>query len=506
MENSSIQSKTKGLNLQSKPDPCIIVIFGASGDLSHRELFPAIYSLTTHNLLTKPWSVIGVDIKEFSDESFRDEMKKAITTFSTFDDKTWKEFEKNIYYVTGDFKDSPEGSYKKLSDKINEIKTQKKIPDNILFHLATPQSFYAVIAERLGAAGLNKSPDGWRRIIIEKPFGDDEQSAKELDKKLHNIFKEEQIYRVDHFLGKETVQNMLVFRFANPSFEPIWNRNFIENIQISASEFIGIGSRGNFYEKTGIIKDMVQNHLLQLLCMATIEPPLKYDSDSLRSETVKVLKAVCPIKKEDVVLGQYNKGEVKGAQVKSYREEDNVSKNSMVPTFAAIRLFIDNWRWAGVPFYLRTGKRMKETDFEVTITFKPTPHLMFLTNKNEQRGKSILSFQLQPNEGIIHQFLGKQPGSDITLTPVKMNFRYSTTFGIDKPPSAYQWLIFDAITGDQTLFPRSDWIYNAWSIVDPIIKEWNDKPWLSFPNYKAGSWGPAESDKLLLNNQKWHNE
>jgi glucose-6-phosphate 1-dehydrogenase len=332
---------------------------------------------------------------------------------------------------------------------------------------------------------------GWRRAIIEKPFGDSEESAKLLDKDIHNVLKEEQVYRVDHFLGKETVQNMLVFRFANPGFEPIWNRNYIESVEITAAEEIGIGTRGSFYEKTGVIKDMFQNHLLQLLCITAIEPPVNYDADSLRSETVKVLKSVCPIKKEDFVLGQYSAGEIKGEKVKGYRQEDNVAGDSMVPTFAAVKLHIDNWRWSGVPFYLRTGKRMKHMFAEVKIKFKATPHVMFPVEYKQKKNRNILSFQLQPNEGINYTFFAKQPGGELCLRPVTMNFNYAETFDVKISPSAYQWLIWDAMKGDQTLFPRSDWIYNAWNLVDPIIKLWAQKPWIEFPNYPAGTWGPA---------------
>jgi glucose-6-phosphate 1-dehydrogenase len=502
----AIEIKDIGFNKGKLPGSCIKVIFGVSGDLAHRELLPALYSLRFHKLVSEPWAVIGFDLKEFDDDSFRKEMEEAVKQHNDYDTAGWNDFASHLYYVQGDFADS--NSINKLSDRIRQVQSIENIPDNILFHLATPQRFYGTIIEGLQSAGLNiPSKDGnlWRRAIVEKPFGDNESSAKALDNDIHKILNEDQIYRVDHFLGKETVQNMLVFRFANPGFEPIWNRNYIESIQITAAEDLGIGTRGSFYEKTGVIKDMVQNHLLQLLCITAIEPPFNYDADSLRGETVKVLKAICPLKKEDVVLGQYSAGEIHGAKVVGYRDEDNVAKDSMVPTFAAVKLHIDNWRWAGVPFFLRTGKRMKNMFTEVRIKFKSTPHLMFPVEYKEKKYRNILSFQLQPNEGIIYTFMAKQPGGELCLRPVTMNFKYAESFGITKSPSAYQWLIWDAMRGDQTLFPRSDWIYEAWGIVDPIVKQWEEKPWHKFPNYVAGTWGPEDSD-LLLKTHNWNNE
>ena len=499
----SLEIEEKGLNKGKLPGPCLKVIFGASGDLAHRELIPALYSLRTHKLVTEPWAIIGFDVKEFDDASFRTEMEAAVKTFGEYEKSAWNNFAQHLYYAQGDF--SKSDAFMKLSEKINIIRSKEKIPDNLLYHLATPQRFYGTIINGLKTSALiDGNETGWRRIIIEKPFGDNRSTAIELDKEILKVLKEEQIYRVDHFLGKETVQNMLVFRFANPGFEPVWNRNFIESVQITAGEMIGIGTRGAFYEKTGVIKDMVQNHLLQLLCITAIEPPVNYDAVSLRSETVKVLRAVCPLKKEDFVLGQYSAGEMDGEKVKGFREEENVSENSSTPTFAAIKLHIDNWRWAGVPFFLRTGKRMKKMFTEVRIKFKATPHLMFPVEYKEKGNRNIVSFQLQPDEGIIYTFLAKQPGGELCLRPVTMNFNYAESFGVKKSPSAYQWLIWDAMKGDQTLFPTSEWIYNAWGIVDQIINQWNEHPWFKFPNYAAGSWGPEQSDQLISQYGKWN--
>lgn len=502
-KHTYIETKQTGIQNVNPPEPCIIIIFGASGDLAHRELFPALYSLSIQNLMPRPWAIIGVDIKDFSDDTFRQEMEQSIKTFNDYHEENWINFRQNMFYIKGNFNDL--STYTYLKERVEEIKLKNDIPGNILFHLATPQSFYATISERLGSVKMNNSDIGWRRIIIEKPFGDSEKTAIELDNELHKIFNEKQLYRVDHFLGKETVQNMLVFRFANPGFEPIWNRNYIKSVQITASESIGIGTRGSFYEKTGVIKDMVQNHMLQLLCMTAIEPPINYDADSLRSETVKVLKSICPLEMDNVILGQYSDGEIKEEKVKSYRSEDKVDPSSNVPTYAALKILLDNWRWAGVPFYIRTGKRMKRMFTQVRIDFKPTPHLMFSADYKKRKQCNALTFQLQPDEGIVYKFMAKQPGSEIVLQPVKMNFKYAEAFGLKRHPSAYQWLIYDVMQGDQTLFPISDWIYNAWRIVDPVIEKWNNKPWQKFPNYKAGSWGPEEAESILEPTDVWYN-
>ncbi|MCB0284510.1 MAG: glucose-6-phosphate dehydrogenase, partial [Calditrichaeota bacterium] len=484
------------------PESLIVVIFGAAGDLAHRQLLPSLYALKQKQLLPEKFAIVGFDKVDLNDESYRKEMHNALEKNDEYDKNDWNKFAAKIYYVAGDFSKS----YKDLLDKIKQVQKDHDIEDNILIHLAVPTKFCSTIIQKIEDSKLAQSSKGWRRVIIEKPFGRSEQSARDLDNEINKVFKEDQIFRIDHFLGKETVQNMLVFRFANPGFEPIWNRNYIDNIQITVAEDIGIGKRGAFYESAGVLRDMVQNHLFQLLCMVAIEPPVNFDANSIRTETIKVLDALCKIDvKNDVVLGQYDAGTVNGEKMKAYKEEADVEANSNTPTYAALKVTLDNWRWADVPVYLRTGKRLKEKLTEVSIHFKPTPHLMFNINKQEERKHNRLTFRLQPNEGIIYSFTAKRPGADITLQPVDLNFNYKTAFEIDHPPSSYQWLLHDAMQGDQTLFPREEWIYKSWSIIDPVIDAWENKPWSVFPNYQAGTWGPEDADNLLLyDKRKWH--
>jgi len=505
-KNEMIEVRQQGMLKGKPPDPCVVVIFGASGDLAHKELIPSLFALHCHKLMPEQCIVIGFSRTEYSDDSFRSKMYEAVKKDSICGEEQWNEFAKNLFYIPGNFNDDTTKSYGKLKKKIAEVQREIDIPDNILFHLSTAPSFYSTIVKRLGESGLAESDNGWRRVIIEKPFGTDEKSARELDKEIHKVFNEDQIFRIDHFLGKETVQNMVVFRFANPGFEPIWNRNYIDNIQITVAEDIGIGSRAGFYEKTGVVRDMIQNHLFELLCMTAIDPPVNYDGESLRSETLKVMNSICKIDIEkDVVLGQYGPGRLHGEKVNAYRDERNVAKNSTTPTYAAVKLTLDNWRWAGVPVYLRTGKRMREKLSEISIKFKPTPHLMFPINTEDEKKHNLLTFRLQPNEGIIYTFTAKQPGAELKLRPVNLNFRYDRAFGIKEPPSSYQWLIRDAMQGDQTLFPHAEWIYKSWQIVDPIIKKWESEPWFDVPNYKAGSWGPSAADKLIRkDNHEWN--
>jgi glucose-6-phosphate 1-dehydrogenase len=491
-----LQVTCTGMTQGTPPDPCLAVIFGASGDLAQNTLIPSLYALACQRLLPDPFAIIGVARREWDDEPFRDALRDIVKNKTAFHEDVWEKFGRELYYVSGDLRSS-EG-YAALREKISKVRAEQRLPDNILYHCSTPPSLYGEIAERLAAAALLKRDHGWRRVIIEKPFGYDEASARALDRQLLAVLDEEQLYRVDHYLGKETVQNMLVFRFANPGFEPIWNRNFIDHVQITAAESEGIGTRAGYYDGVGAVRDMIQNHLLQLLCMTAMEPPVSYDGLSLRNETFKVLQAIRPVDPHaDCVLGQYGAGMIGPRKVRAYRDEQDVANDSTTATFAALRLTPDNWRWAGVPFYLRTGKRLPRKLTEILIAFKPTPHLMFPVEMPGQLQNNILTFRLQPEEGILHTFLAKQPGPDIWLRPVTMDFCYDKTFGIEEPPSAYEWLLLDVMQGDQTLFPRSDWIYKAWSIVDPINARWEAESAADLPNYAAGSWGPAAADALL---------
>ena len=504
MSEQGFQVDCSGMAHSTPPDPCVVVIFGVAGDLGRTTLVPSLYALACQKLLPEPCAILGVARRDWDDETFRDEMRQWAQASKDFSDQTWRQFAPCLYFVGGDFDAS--ATYTTLRQRLSEIQAAQHIADNVLFHLAVPPSFYGVIAQQLTTASLFQSQHGWRRIVLEKPFGYDAASARALDHQLLTVVREEQLYRVDHYLGKETVQNMLVFRFANPGFEPIWNRQYIDHVQITAAESEGIGTRAGYYDSIGAVRDMVQNHLLQLLCMTAMEPPLSYDGVALRNETVKVLQAVQPIDvHQDCVLGQYGAGEIEAHEVPAYRAETDVPVDSTTPTFAALKLTLDNWRWAGVPFYLCAGKRLPQKYTAITLHFKPTPHLMFPVDDARRLHNNVLTFSLQPNEGIVHTFLAKQPGPDICLRPVTMHFRYDLTFGIQRPPSAYEWLLHDAMQGNQTLFARSDWLYEAWSIVDPVIKHWETKAPQDLPLYAAGTWGPKAAQELLARDGRaWH--
>jgi glucose-6-phosphate 1-dehydrogenase len=493
------------LNGSSLPEPCIIVIFGVTGDLARRELMPALYELRCRNLLPEPCAIVGFARRDWSDDKFREEMRAAVSE-SACKLVHWEELARRMYYVRGNFDDDAGSSYAALRERIGAVRDELGIPEHVLMHLSTPPGFYGTIAERLGAAALAQSENGWRRVIIEKPFGQDAESARKLEATFHEVFSEEQIFRIDHFLGKETVQNMLAFRFANPAFEPIWNHHYIDHIRITAAESGGIGTRGSFYEKNGVVRDMLQNHLLQLLCMVAIEPPVSYSAASLRTETLKAIESIRAVDLErDCVLGQYGAGEIGGAQVRAYREEADVAGDSTTPTFVAAKLVLENWRWAGTPVYLRTGKRLAQKLTEVTVQFKRTPHQIFEATEEHAARGNTLTFRLAPQAGIHHAFLAKQPGPNIRLQSVDFDFCYSSAFGIERPPGAYEWLLHDAMRGDQTLFPRADWILSAWQLVDPIVEKWASAPRADLPNYEAGSWGPDAAEQLLRRDRRrWH--
>jgi glucose-6-phosphate 1-dehydrogenase len=481
-------------------EPCVMVIFGAAGDLTRRELVPSLFELHRKQLLPERFAVVGFSKRPWDASAFRDEMRRAVEQ-SCGGLQDWDGFARRLTYVSGDATSAPDKGYTSLAEEVGRVQSELAIPDNVMFHMAVPPALFGTIAKRLGAAGLATSDHGWRRLVVEKPFGQDRASARVLDRELQEVFGENQIYRIDHFLGKETVQNMLVFRFANPSFEPVWNRNYIDHVQITVAEDLGIESRAAFYEQTGVVRDMVQNHLLQLLCITAMEPPVSYDAPSLRNETVKVLEAVNVVPVDidgGAVRGQYETGDVGGQRVRGYRQEEGVPADSPTATFAAVKLTLDNWRWADVPFYLRTGKRLARKRTEVAIHFKPTPHLMFRGRTGSRPSQnSVVVFELHPDEGIVQTLAAKQPGPELAMRTVTMNFRYAEAFGIEEPPRAYAWLLLDVMQGDQTLFARADWVDKAWQIVDPIVERWASERPNDFPNYAAGSTGPAAADRMI---------
>jgi glucose-6-phosphate 1-dehydrogenase len=495
---STVETDAQGLRRGVPADPCVLVIFGAAGDLTRRELIPSLFELFAKQLLPEHFAVVGFSRERWDSTRFRDETRRWLAQSAGTTD--WDAFAQHLIYVRGEAGSAPGEDYAALTAAIEDVRSTFRIPDNILFHLAVPAALFGTIANRLSASGLATSSHGWRRLVVEKPFGKNRASARELDQQLREVFEEEQIYRIDHFLGKETVQNMLVFRFANPSFEPVWNRSYVDHVQITVAEDLGIGRRADFYEQTGVVRDMVQNHLLQLLCMTAIEPPVSFAAASLRNETVKVLDAVnvVPVDVEGgAVRGQYAAGQIAGRQIRGYRDEDGVAADSTTPTFAAIKLTLDNWRWADVPFYLRTGKRLATKLTEVAIQFKPTPHLMFGDPRRRPRHQGALVFELQPDEGIVQTFAAKQPGPEMAIRSVTMKFRYAEAFGVSDPPRAYAWLLLDVMQGDQTLFARADWIDRAWQIVEPIVDYWASLSSSPCPTYRAGSAGPAAATALL---------
>ncbi|HLN73751.1 MAG TPA: glucose-6-phosphate dehydrogenase [Prolixibacteraceae bacterium] len=485
-------------------NPSIIVIFGAGGDLTHRKLMPAIYNLYLDGLLPQKFAVLGLDIKDLNDTTFRKSLLEGVDQFSRrekIDKSKWKVFEEFLHYQKSDFTD--DATYTRLKSEIDRFEKDWDCTVNRVFYMAIPPIFIEQIAQKIGKAGIAQNSQV-SRIVVEKPFGHDLKSAKTLNSLLDNIFQESQVYRIDHYLGKETVQNILAFRFANALFEPIWNRNYIDNIQITVAEQIGVENRGAYYEHAGALRDMIQNHLMQLLCLIAMEPPVSFDADEIRNRKVDVLHAVRKIKREEVhavaVRGQYAEGWFEGKKVKGYREEPGVDKNSNTETFAAIKLFIDNWRWQGVPFYLRTGKRMNETISVITIQFRPVPHQSFPIESINNWESNRLILNIQPNMGIQMRFQAKRPGLKMLLDPVSMLYDFYTDSYRDDsagPPEAYETLLFDILMGDATLFMRADQVEAAWSILMPIIEVWEANTTPGFPNYTVGMQGPEGAEALI---------
>jgi len=481
-------------------NPVVIVIFGASGDLTKRKLMPALFNLFLDHQLPDSFRIIGIDRKSATLRNFKKDAEEGVARYSRRKDYSaaqWKDFEQHLLHDTADFSDSKE--FQKLSKTIAKLESDWDKPAICVYYLAVPPSAVGLVAAQLGEAQLCENLDRVR-VVVEKPFGHDLLSAEELNASLTKWFRESQIYRIDHYLGKETVQNLLAFRFANALFEPLWDRKYIDHVQITVAEQSGVERRGGYYEQAGALRDMIQNHMLQLLCMIAMEPPISFEADEIRNKKVDVLKAVRPILPEDVhklaVRGQYGPGWMEGNKVESYRSELNVKSNSTVETFAALKLSIDNWRWQDVPFYLRTGKRLAARISQVSIIFKPVPHQAFPASAADNWPPNCLHINIQPEESITLQFEAKQPGRSMRLQTVGMTFTYADAFQTD-PPEAYETLLRDIIAGDSTLFMRDDQERCAWSIVQPIVDVWSTAPSNDFPNYLPGTWGPEAGESLI---------
>jgi glucose-6-phosphate 1-dehydrogenase len=492
--------------MSSSDDPFSLVIFGASGDLAHRKLIPALWSLYAARTLPEPFTIVGTGRTEMSDQAFRDKMREGVKQFARLkvpNDNVWGRFAASLLYVSGD----PTGPdlYARLRQVLEDVERKRGGPAHRLYYLSTPPSLYDDITVQLGKAGLAAEDGGWTRIIIEKPFGHDLRSAQDLNELVTSVFREEQVYRIDHYLGKETVQNVLALRFANGIFEPLWNRNHVAEVQLTVAETVGVEGRGGYYEEAGALRDMIQNHLLQVMCLVAMEPPVTFDPQAVRDEKSKVMQAVRPIDPARVdasaLRAQYGPGFTGNRQVPSYLQEKGVKPDSTTETYAALRLQIDNWRWAGVPFYLQTGKRMAKRVSEIVIRFHRTPHMIF------RRGEisvdpNLLVIRIQPDEGISLIVDAKEPGPDLKISPVTLEFKYQEVFG-GEPPEAYERLLLDAIHGDPTLYSRGDWIEQAWRLTQPILDHWATAP-APLPQYEAGSWGPNEADTFIARDGgKW---
>ncbi len=493
-------------------EPCTMIIFGASGDLTSRKLIPALYHLYTEKALPKPFRIVGFARREKSDQQWRDELKIAVEQFSRtqpIDSNVWTEFAANICYTRGDLSEA--SAYQALEQRLNSF-GDERLRLNLLCYLATSPSQFGEVVEHLHNAGLLTRDDQqkfWQRIVVEKPFGHDLATAEQLNSDLTRFAHEKQVFRIDHYLGKETVQNILMFRFSNAIFEQLWNRQSIDHVQITVSEKLGVGERGGYYEEAGAIRDMVQNHLLQVLSLVAMEPPVSLDAEPIRDEKVKLLKSIRPLGVADVakqvVRGQYFAGMIDGKPRPGYRQETKVKNGSDVETFVAMKLLIDNWRWSGVPFFLRTGKSLPLSASEVRVQFKPTPHVLFAEKCGGKLDANAITLRLQPNEGIYLRFNGKVPGTSLSVRPVRMHFSYNSEFGA-YTPEAYERLLLEAMAGDATLFIRRDEVETAWGIVDSIRKGWENKPLTNREFYSAGTWGPVAADDLIAQSaHEWRN-
>ena len=494
----------EGLRLERVPDPSILVLFGATGDLAHRKVMPALYQLWRTNLLPHEFVVLAIGRRPYDSDTFRDEIRGALEKYSRvlpLDEAAWRSFSERVAYEQLNFEEP--AAFDRLAKHLDTLDEERGTRGNRLFYLATQPSQFSEIIAQLGRVGLDHElhDGGWRRVVIEKPFGHDLASAQKLNREVGKVFRESQVYRIDHYLGKETVRNLMVFRFGNSLFEPLWNRRYVDHIQITVAESMGIENRGAFYEETGAARDVLQNHLLQLVSLVGMEPPATFQADALRDEKVKVLRAIAA-HPEDVVRGQYGPGWLAGAKVPGYREETAVDPESETETFVAARFVIDDWRWSGVPVYVRTGKRLPKRATEIAIQFREVPHRLFAAAGNEP-DPNLLAIRIQPDEGIMLRFGAKIPGLGLDVRSVTMDFQYGSAFSVDSP-DAYETHILDALQGDASLFTRADEVEHAWAIVDPIIASWADEDAPTFPNYEAGTWGPPEADELLAREgHKW---
>jgi glucose-6-phosphate 1-dehydrogenase len=488
--------------LERVAPPAALVVFGASGDLTSRKLMPAVERLALRRLLPTGFSVVGVGRTPMDDEDFRERMRTLVEEGGGGGDEAkhvWDAFQGGFRYVAGDYGDAQ--TYAHLQGVLDDLDRERGTSGNRLYYLATPPATFPVIVGGLGRAGLNRAQhdDAFVRVVIEKPYGHDEPSAAALDATVHEVFEEPQVYRIDHYLGKETVQNVLAFRFANAIFEPVWNRRYVDHVQITVAEALGVGHRGGFYERAGALRDIVQNHVMQVLALTLMEPPATFDPNRIRDEKVKALRAVDIFTQEqvatEVVRAQYSRGWAQGAEVPGYRDEEGVDPHSLTETYVAMRLKVDNWRWAGVPVYVRTGKRLPKRVTEVAMQFKEVPHLPFAASQTEGLDPDLLVLRIQPDEGITLRFGAKVPGQAFQVRSVSMDFFYGAAF-LEETPEAYERLLLDALVGDPTLFIRTDEVEQAWRICEPVLRAWEegDAP---LARYESGTWGPAEADRLL---------
>jgi glucose-6-phosphate 1-dehydrogenase len=497
------------------PEACVMVIFGASGDLTERKLIPALYYLARQNRLPKGFSVVGCAKTPYTDDSFREKMRRGVTKYLNLpsaNDPALDSFLSKAHYISDDFGDA--AAYSQLNDLLSKLDQERGTGGNRLFYLATPPSFFPVIVKHLGDTGLSRPescPGCWARIIIEKPFGRDLESARALNQTVTNVFREDQIYRIDHYLGKETVQNLLVFRFANGIFEPFWNRRYIDHVQICVAEEIGIEGRGSYYEEAGLVRDMIQNHVLSLLSLVVMEPPSIFEATAVRDEKVKAMRALRPLPLDRLgdyaVRGQYVEGWNDGEKMVAYRAEPKVSPQSTTETFAAFKFYIDNWRWADVPVYVRSGKRLPKRVSEITIQFRRVPHLLFKETVTKAIEPNLLSVRIQPDEGISLKFNAKIPDTRMKISPVNMDFRYRDAFRVETPPTAYETLLLDCMLGDPMLFTRDDFVDLAWELINPVLDRWKQDGRKGLSFYEAGTWGPPEADTFIERDgphRHWH--